>query len=86
MELISSTLLANAVLQDNFASSDIDILHELIREWAAVHTQSSRDVFSPIPLEMIWKCVLIARCSMCIYPFCSFLLEVSATILKYFID
>ncbi len=77
IELISNTLLANAVLHDDLDDADVEFLQELILEWAAIHTTSLNEIFSPVPSEIMRKCVLIARCSKCIYTFCSFLIEVS---------
>lgn len=74
IELVSNTLLANAVLHDDLVDSDT-ILQDLISEWASIYRPNADEVFSPVALEMIRKLVLIAGSSKCIYPFCSFLIE-----------
>lgn len=72
LDLLSNTLLANAVLHEDLLESQTQ-LEDLIAEWAAV--QTTNDVLPPLALEMIRKFVLIAPSSNCIYPFCSFLIR-----------
>lgn len=74
IELISNTLLANAVLHENILDSQSQ-LEDLIVEWAFVYKANSNDVLPQVALEMIRKFVLIAASSKCIYPFCSFLIN-----------
>ena len=75
IESMSNTLLANAVLN---AEDDIDVdtLQDLLNEWAVVNESTLRDDF-PTVAELIRKSVMIAKCSKAMYPFCSFLIEVT---------
>ncbi|XP_065206212.1 uncharacterized protein LOC135835735 [Planococcus citri] len=72
VELLSNTLLVNAILNEDLVESQSQ-LEELICEWAACLTVDG--VLKPIAMESIRKFVLIAPSSKCLYPFCSFLIR-----------